>query len=348
MPVVARNWTDGAGRRPVDFEASWYHGSCRWLPRFEHRARLPVMGISRMYGDAPQHLGVWLSESAEVAEGFARDRFAGETPCVVEVRVAVHSPRVYQTYLDFLTDFMRHRDVRRFRRELRREGHDAVLIEESDTDTQPQIIRRDLCVLDPRDLQVVTTRGRSGRPNAKTPRARTPRDFHSAFRRWLRSEPIFGLIAQCGGPLAGTDWTAGCCFALAEVLHRWSGRRWPKWVILGHTVAERDWHGEIRLTMWGTEHVVVATPWGFLDGDGFSSRETQLRRIRRAYPRSPIHEPTRLGFRMLPAAVAEEELGDVLGEEGGESCPVRFVRELLVALRKDMGELQDWGLGSTE
>lgn len=123
-----------------------FHGTDRQLTQF--RARRP--------NKHPSTIGTWLTDDADVAEGFARmasARSADAEPHVVEADVRLYAPKVYETYNDFLADWREARsDSGLLRRQLMRQGHDSVIITQSETDGMPS--RRDVALFDPQNINI--------------------------------------------------------------------------------------------------------------------------------------------------------------------------------------------------
>jgi ADP-Ribosyltransferase in polyvalent proteins len=125
-----------------------YHGTSRPIKRF-----LPARG------DHPSKVGVWFTDSADVAELFAQQasrRWADGECSVVEVDARVENPRVYQTYSDFLADWREYGSAQKLRRALVRAGNDGVVIKKSTTDFD--VRRIDFAVFDAKDVRVVGTK----------------------------------------------------------------------------------------------------------------------------------------------------------------------------------------------
>jgi hypothetical protein len=85
-------------------------------------------------------IGFWFSDSREVGERFARPRYAGVQPEVIETYLSISNPKEYQTYRAFVDDANDRRGdsiearLKSLRRALEKAGHDGIVIRESDTD----------------------------------------------------------------------------------------------------------------------------------------------------------------------------------------------------------------------
>ena len=77
-------------------------------------------------------LGTWVSESPRVADEFA---MAGEAGAIYPLKLKMKNPKEYQTYEDLEFDVANFDgDNTEFVEALKKEGHDGIMIRESDTD----------------------------------------------------------------------------------------------------------------------------------------------------------------------------------------------------------------------
>ena len=77
-------------------------------------------------------LGTWVSESPRVADHFA---MAGEAGAIYPLKLKMKNPKEYQTYEDLEFDVANFDgDNTEFVEALKKEGHDGIMIRESDTD----------------------------------------------------------------------------------------------------------------------------------------------------------------------------------------------------------------------
>ena len=77
-------------------------------------------------------LGTWVSESPEVADHFA---MSGEAGAIYPLKLKMKNPKEYQTYEELEFDVANFDgDNTEFVEALKKEGHDGIMINESDTD----------------------------------------------------------------------------------------------------------------------------------------------------------------------------------------------------------------------
>ena len=106
-------------------------------------------------GEHPSKIGIWFAEDRSIAEKIARQscRTGDDIPHLYEVSLRVESPKVYQTYQDYLEDWKTTYDAAKLRRKLMRAGHDSVEIVQSDTDGGP--LRRDFAAFFPYQIDIL-------------------------------------------------------------------------------------------------------------------------------------------------------------------------------------------------
>lgn len=105
-------------------------------------------------------LGYWFASTKEAATRFATPRYAGVDPGVIEVELDIKNPKEYQGYQSFMDDVLsRESDTfedraKSLRRSLMRQGHDGVVIRDSDTDLAG--VRDDWVAFKPEQVEIIS------------------------------------------------------------------------------------------------------------------------------------------------------------------------------------------------
>lgn len=131
---------------------------------------MPITSFSKKaQGGLGGAIGFWFSDSREVGERFARPRYAGVQPEVIETYLSISNPKEYQTYRAFVDDANARRGdsiesrLKSLRRALEKAGHDGIVIRESDTDGG--IVRDDWVAFRPEQIKSATANRGTFDPN---------------------------------------------------------------------------------------------------------------------------------------------------------------------------------------
>lgn len=198
--VTASSKTSGKNIGPV------YHGTPygRDIKKFKYKGGL---------GGA---LGYWFADNFDAAKWFAKDRFAGEVPQVIEAYLDIHNPYTVSQYRELVDAILacngdtQEDKAKAFRRQLIRQGYDGILVKECTSDSG--IKRSDWVAFNPQQIEIVKS---TPVENSKTASG-TDGDKYSPvvhdvtenpnFKMWFRNSKI---VDEQGNPLRVYHGTVG-------------------------------------------------------------------------------------------------------------------------------------------